>query len=85
MIRKITEGQKKTMISPSGGYGKMVAEESGILIVPDDKDVYGVFLMDSMLHELGYQPISLDVEQGPGDESGIVVDSENEKSEVVSE
>lgn len=66
MIRKITEGQKETMISQDGGYGKMIAKESGVLVLPDEKDVYGVFLTDAMLLELGYQPIPVDVEQGDG-------------------
>jgi plasmid maintenance system antidote protein VapI len=74
MIRKITKGQKETTISPGGGYGKMVAEESGILVVPDDMDFYGVFLTDSMLLELGYQPIPVDKEQC--DDNGEMFDPE---------
>lgn len=84
MIRKITEGQKETMISPDGGYGKMIAKESGILVLPDGKNVYGVFLTDAMLLELGYQPMPVNVEQGHGD-GPDVIDNDEEKNEETSE
>jgi hypothetical protein len=83
MIRKITKGQKETMITPNGGYGKSIARDSGILVVPDDNDFYGVLITDAMLLDLGYQPIPLDVEQAEGSED--VVDADNVKSDVVPE